>query len=127
MDNFTQLEAIQSHLESMDYKSMEQSTQSIFEEIVRLSSWNAFVGKMVAEYERDYKGKKELAYQQFLDSKSKLSPSLAKDFIDSICGEAGFKFTYAERLNRSLVHAMDCLRSILSTLKVEMSTIHYNQ
>lgn len=127
MDNdFTQLEAIQTHIEASDYNSFGQSTQLIFEEIVRLNAWNAFVGKKVAEYGRDYKGKKELAYQAFMDSKSKLSASLAKDFIDSTCGETEFLYAFAERLNRTIVHYLDSLRTILSTLKQEMATIQYS-
>lgn len=126
MENFSKLEAIQQHIEASNFADFGQSTQAIFDEIVSLNAWNAFVGKMVAEYEKEYRGAKELAYIDFAYSKSKLSPSLAKDFIDARCGEIGYRYSYAERLNRTIVHYLDSLRSILSTLKVEMSTIHFN-
>lgn len=125
MGNFSKLEAIQQHVEDAKFTDFGQSTQAIFDEIVSLNAWNAFVGKMVAEYEKEYRGVKELAYIDFANSKSKLSPSLAKDFIDARCGEVAYRYSYAERLNRTLVHYLDSLRSILSTLKQEMANIHY--
>lgn len=130
-ENKTQLLAIQSHIESANYSSFNGSTQMIFEEIVALVGWKSFAGSMMVEAKKDLNTQKAKSYETLIFSQRAigmaLPPSVAKDYIYSKCGDLQAEYDLAERVSANLGYYIDVLRTILSTLKQEMSTISFQQ
>lgn len=62
---------------------------------------------------------KLLVYEVIAKEGSTLTASLQKDMVQAKTSGYGAAYTYAERLNSSLVHSIDGLRSVLSWLKLE--------
>lgn len=55
------------------------------------------------------------------------SPSLAKDFISSVCSDEQYKYDLVERFCRACVHISDNLRTSISALKETAKMEAYSQ
>lgn len=129
-ENFERIEGIQEHIEASNYAMFEASQTLIYNEMCDLVAWKSFVGKMWAEYRRELNKAKVDAYHSLIFSQRStghtISPSIAKDYIASKCGEMQYMVDFTDRVNANCSYGIECLRSILSALKQEMSTITYS-
>ena len=127
--DFERIEGIQQHIEASNYSMFEGSQTLIYNELCDLVAWKSFVGKKWAEYRRELNAKKVSAYQNLVFSQravnKEVSPSIAKDYIASKCGDLQYYVDFTERVNANLGYGCDCLRSILSALKQELATLNY--
>lgn len=89
----------------------------------------AFVNGQMAEAKRDLNRKKLLAYELLVSSEiaqaNYFAPSLAKDYISARCEKEQYEYDLCERTSRTVVHQIDALRSIISSLKEEMKIASY--
>lgn len=128
--DFKRIEEIQNHIEASAYSMFEGSQTLIYNEMVDLIAWKSFVGKKWAEYKRELAKLKVDAYHNLMFSQRSInydiSPSIAKDYIASKCGDMQYMVDFADRVNSNCAYGVDCLRSILSALKQEMATLNYS-
>lgn len=78
-----------------------------------------------AKYHKDTKLK-----SVFVDELKKilgLSPSLASKYIDSVCQEENLLINHCERLNRTVTHAWEWCRSLMSKATKEYQYNHFNR
>lgn len=110
-------------------KDMSQDASCLHEYLITLTNHMARANYIMAEYGRTFRKEKEKAYLRLKASseaqKSYYAPSLAKDFVDSQCAESGYIYDLAERLSRTCVHAIDAVRTIVSSLKNERQFASY--
>lgn len=89
----------------------------------------AFINGQMAEAKRDLNRKKLLAYELLVSSDiakaNYFAPSLAKDYISARCEKEQYEYDLCERTSRTVVHQIDALRSIISSLKEEMKIASY--
>lgn len=127
---FSRVQAIQQHIEDARYSDFGQDLSAIYDEMVNLNAWKSFTGKMMAEYKKELNSKKVEAYNNLIFSQRaagvNISPSLAKEYINSKCGEVQYLYDFTERVNNCTAYAIDSLRSILSALKQELQTLQYS-
>jgi len=130
-EDFSRLEAIQQHIEDLNYEYFGQDLNAIYTEIVSMNAWKSFSGKMMAEAKKELNDAKVKAYGTLITSQRAtgydIPPSIAKDYIASKCGEIQYRYDFAERVNNATAYCIDSLRSILSALKQELQTIQYTQ
>ena len=67
--------------------------------------------------------KRKQAFSICTEQLSILSATLGKQLIDSYCSVELSAYTLAERQNRTIVHQMDALRSVLSFSKSELQNL----
>ena len=109
-------------IETFD-KDASQDAQALYAYLINLSNWMARAGFIMAGSKRLIRQQKELMYEKV--NSLKLSPSLAKDYLDSINSELHYTYELAERCSRCCVHTGDSLRTIISSLKNERNASHY--
>lgn len=112
-------------IENTDVKDISILSQIL----LTLSSHIARSANLVAEAGMIASTAKRKAYLNFSDvAKAQgldFSASIVKDFVLTQCGEEMRCYEFADRINSSLVHSLDALRSILSAAKTEWATVHY--
>lgn len=128
-ENLNRLIAIQQHIEDSKYSDFDSSPTLIYNEIVSLNAWKSFTGKLMAESKRELLEAKEAAYNKVLAQGDKtakvLATSLLKDYISTKAAQLQYEYELAERTNSACSYSMEGMRSILSALKQEMSTLQY--
>ncbi len=96
---------------------------------VRLTNIMARSNFLMADYGRMFRQEKKKHYTDLLAStlatSKKITPMIMKDFVDAKCHETGYVYDLAERVSRTCVHAMDMLRTIISSLKNERNNLQY--
>lgn len=93
------------------------NTEEVQERIAVLSVYLARSGAMLAEAKRYLRRKKTSQIQKTIIEIAKeacLSASVQNALLDSICDDEAYLVDMVERINRSCVHQIDALRSILS-------------
>lgn len=118
---------LQSELDNVD------EVQSIDVLIQRLSAINSTISwayNQMAIAKKDYNAAKVAAYHRLMVSSSAnekyYSPSLAKDYVNSLCIDAAYAYDLTERFCRSLIHISDNTRTCISALKEEAKMNNYN-
>lgn len=95
-------------------KDMSQDGNALSEYAIRLTNIMARANYLMAEYNRQYREAKKIAYsdlkRQYENAKTKLSPSLAKDFVDAQCSEPAYCYELAERTSRLCTHTLDAVK-----------------
>jgi hypothetical protein len=123
-----ELQAIMNGIQGVTPNDL-QTIDQCAEYATKLSGWLAYANEQMAHAARALNIAKRDAYarlqQDFNEKGITLSPSLAKDYIKSMCSQQGFVFDMAERCSRTVVHTLDALRSILSAKKEEMQMMRY--
>lgn len=108
-----------------------QSGEDVRQQLITLTSWLAWTGEQMALAGKSYNIAKRDAYsrlqEEYKEKGITLAPSLAKDYIGSMCSKEAYAYDVAERSNRVIVHTIDAYRSVLSSLKEEAKTITYSQ
>lgn len=110
-------------------KDTAQDAQALHEYLISLTNMMARANYLMAEYGRKFREAKKKAYLDLIASETAtqkyFAPSLAKDFVDSQCGDIGFVYDLAERLSRLCSHTIDAVRTIVSSLKSERQFANY--
>lgn len=110
-------------------KDSAQDGNALHEYLVCLTNYMARANYLMAVYGKNFREAKKNAYVKLAASRHAdqryYAPSLAKDFIDSCCGNSGFVYDLAERLSRLCVHTIDAMRTIISSLKSERQFANY--
>lgn len=110
-------------------KDAGQDADALYAYLIQLTNFMARANYLMAEYNKKFRDEKKQAYLKLTASshaqQQYYAPSLAKDFIDSQCGESGYIYDLAERLSRLTVHTSDAIRTIISSLKSERIMSNY--
>lgn len=91
----------------------------------KLAGWIAYTGLAKAQAKRDLLAAKREMMDKMLSVGYKMSPSAFKDYIAASVSEEDYAFELADRTNAAATHQLDLVRSILSALKTEMSSINF--
>ncbi|ASZ14533.1 hypothetical protein KTO58_01155 [Chitinophaga pendula] len=123
-----QLSAILTEIESANYTEV-QNIPLLNDWLFKLMGWNAFAGQQMATAKKLLNEAKVKAYDTYVFSRAasglQISPSMAKDYAAARCSEQEYNYDLSERCSRSCVHAIDGVRTVISALKTELSTITY--
>lgn len=107
----------------------QQSISWYIDQLGILCKTMAFINGQMAEAKRDLNRKKLVAYELLVSSEiaqaNYFAPSLAKDYISARCEKEQYEYDLCERTSRTVVHQIDALRSIISSLKEEMKIASY--
>lgn len=110
-------------------KDCAQDASALHAYLIHLTQLMARANLLMAEYNKKFREEKKQAYLRLAASSQAqqkyYSASLAKDYIDSQCSETGYIYDLACRVSRSCVHAMDAIRTIISSLKSERTFSSY--
>lgn len=110
-------------------KDSSQDGDALHSYIIELTNIMARANLIMAEYQRKFRQEKKAAYLKLSNSRiadqKYYAVSLAKDYIDAQCYESGYIFDLAERLSRTTVHAIEALRTVISSLKQEKIFAQY--
>lgn len=89
----------------------------------------AFVNGQMAEAKRLLNKKKITAYESLVASsvanEQYFAPSLAKDYIGAKLLDEQYEYDLCERCSRTIIHTIDAIRTIISSLKEEMKIAGY--
>lgn len=89
----------------------------------------AFINGQMAEAKRILNLRKINAYETLVTSsvanEQYFAPSLAKDYIGAKLVDDQFNYDLCERCSRTIVHTIDALRTIISSLKEELKLSSY--
>lgn len=119
----TQLRAILDTIEGTDYKSVD-SPPLLMEYGFKCQQWMAFSGQQMAECKEALHVARKKAMINMISSLSangaEMAVSLQKVYVDDLCSHENMLYELSGRCNSSCIHALDFVRSCLSTLKTEM-------
>ena len=111
-------------------KDSSQDGQALYNYLIQLTNFQARANFLMASYQKKFREEKKAAYLKLSASSQAqqryYSISLAKDFIDSQCSEAGYVYDLAERLSRLCSHTQAAIITIISSLKSERQYANYN-
>lgn len=121
-------EWLQKEFENIDVL---QSLDVLINQSNALNSVITWAYEQMAIAKKELNEKKALAYIELngrsVSQKQLYSPSLAKDYINSVCSEENYRFDIVERLCRSCVHVSDNLRTSISAMKEQVRMDRYNE
>jgi hypothetical protein len=117
--------AINTEIESLGPMET-NSTDALIEIGTRLAGYLPYTGQQMAMAKKIMLDKRAVTYEVLMSKTSILSASNMKDYIASKTSDDQYNYDVCERCNRSIVHVLDYLRSVLSTLKEEMKISQYN-
>ena len=118
------LQKINNELQKVDAATF-QTITACTEYGAKLAGWIAYTGLAKAQAKRDLLAKKGEALADILNRNDKLSPSVIKEWIAAKTNDEDYAFELADRTNAAATHQLDLVRSILSALKTEMSSINF--
>ena len=91
----------------------------------KLAGWIAYTGLAKAQAKRNLLEVKGEALSDILNRNDKLSPSIIKEWVSAKTKDEEYAFELADRTNAAATHQLDLVRSILSALKTEMSSVNF--
>lgn len=112
---------------------MAQNIQSFIEErcsdepnklvakLTEINSYIAISGKMLSDAKYLQDEYMVLVFNTNMEKIQQLSPSVANKYVYALCKDVNYLVNWAERINRSLVHIGDNIRTQVSFAKEEMS------
>lgn len=124
MYNISYIQAIQSELEAINLRiNKEQSIDNLIDLGGQISSWIAFSGDMMSNTKRLWRKEIARAYESYVFSKAAqnlvISPSMATKYAEAKSGDWEADYELCERVNRTLTHTLEFLRTVISALKQE--------
>lgn len=127
----SKIQAIQSELESINLEiTATQSIALLIDLGGRLSAWLAFSGEQMSIAKRIWRKETVIAYDSHVFSKMaqgmEIQATLANKYAAARAGDHEANWDLCERVNRSCVHVLDFLRSVISALKEENKVYNYN-
>jgi hypothetical protein len=125
--NINQIEEWLINLKPDDMQSISQLIEVGQEAAVYI----AYSGGEVARCKRAYLNAKRAAYNTAItklkEQNKDVPPSLVKDYITTIVAKEEEAFILADRVNASLTHTLDFIRTCISALKAEMQSLSYQK
>lgn len=117
----TECQSIQTDLEV----TLSDDMNELIEHGNDLVVYLARTGKMLsdAKYLQDKAINKSIL--NILKDHGNISPSIAKQLIDSTCEKENYLVSWCDRLNRSCTHQIDWIRSVVSKEKEMMKMNHF--
>lgn len=119
----TELQAVLDTIEGTGFQDV-QSLNLLMEWGFKLQQWMAFAGSQQAEAKKLLHDARRKAMVTLIASLrangADLAPSLQKEYVNDVCSQENYHFELAERCNRCCVHALDLVRTCISTLKIEL-------
>ena len=88
----------------------------------KLFKLNALMGLSAETMASAKKMVNEKEIEVFAKMSDTMAPSIASKFLAAHCKEENAVFVYADRLNSSIIHQIDSLRTIISLFKTEMES-----
>lgn len=120
----SQLQAILDTIEGTGFEQV-QSISLLMDWGFKLQQWMAFSGSQQALAKRLLHDARRQAMVNLIASLqangATLAISLQKDYVNDLCATENYHYEIAERCNRSCTHALDLVRTCISTLKMEFS------
>lgn len=117
-------------IETFD-KDSAQDGQALYSYLVDLTNKLARSNFIMAEYKMKVRKQRLEDYHALAKSghaKQKYyAVSLAKDYVEAQGAEVAYVFDLAERTSRCIVHSIDAIRTIVSSLKSERAFSGYQQ
>jgi len=117
------LQAVLDTIEGTPFSEV-QSISLLMDWGFKLQQWMAFAGSQQAEAKKLLHDARRQAMVNLVASLkangATLAPSLQKDYVNDLCAEENYNYELAERCNRCCVHALDFVRTCISTLKIEL-------
>ena len=126
--DITPTESIEQELKTyQDYLQQEYRSDmgaDVIDRMDIIGGYMARSGKLKADAEWHYNKLVDSEIMKCLTDMlhEKLSTSTVNKLIEAKARDYKYLLTWAERLNRSCTHLLDCLRSVLSSLKAEKLT-----
>jgi hypothetical protein len=107
-----------------------QSPDAVMEYGHQVVGWMARTGEIQAEAKRilqDARAAKALSVKGSLQAaKSDMPATAFNRYVDDSCSKENELYELAERCNKSCTHTSDWLRTVLSTMRAEMSNLNFN-
>lgn len=104
----------------LEFKVSEQP-DILVDRLSEINSYIATSGKLLADAKYLLDDVMEKSFVVYGDKIQNMPPSIASKFLSSICKDENYLVNWSERLNRSLVHIGDNIRTQVSWAKEEMS------
>jgi hypothetical protein len=126
----TEIEAIHSELVSIDSQiKANQSVHDLIDLGGQLTAWLAFTGEQMAIAKSIWRSETAKAYDTFVFSKMAqgmtITPTMANKYAEARSGNHEAEYEFCERVNRSITHTLDFLRTAISALKEEQKAYSY--
>jgi len=106
-----------------------QNINTLIERLNLLCNALPFINNQMAIAKKKLNEAKVNAYHRVIASHKamdeKISPMLAKDYVNSLCANEQYAYDVAERCSRTIVHLVDAMRTCISALKTEHETSKY--
>lgn len=118
-DIITELEQYQAFLEQPLSGEPDEMVRMLGE----LNTILARSGLLLAEAKRLRDGKMKDVYQAEFNKLKQLSPTMAKQYAETMCKDENYVVNWSERVNRSCVHVGDNLRTIISLAKENLRLV----
>lgn len=119
----SQLQAVLDTIEGTSYADV-QSLSLLMDWGFKLQQWMAFAGSQQAECKKALHDARRQAMVNLVASLkangAELAISLQRDYVNDLCAQENYQYELAERCSRACVHALDLVRTCISTLKTEM-------
>ena len=110
-------------------KDITEDIQACNNYLIDLTTIQARANYLMAEYGKKLREEKKQAYLTLSASSAAqekyFAPSLARDYVNSLCHETAYIFDLSERLSRLITHTIDAMRTIISSLKLERGHATY--
>jgi hypothetical protein len=121
-----ELEEIQAFLEAQYAADLQDEVQKRFDS---LGAYMARSGKLKADAEWHYNSLVESSIMAALKKgyEERLSASTVNKFVESAARNYKFLVTWSDRVNRSATHQLECMRSVMSTLRSERFANNYGK
>lgn len=125
-----EMEAIHTELTAINLQiTATQSIAALIDLGGQITAWMAFTGEQMAIAKKIWRAETAKAYDSYVFSRMAqgmtIPPSMANKYAESRSGEQEGNYEFCERVNRSLVHCLDFLRSCISALKEEQKAYSY--
>lgn len=118
-----QLQTIMDTLESVSFDQV-QSLNLLMDWGFKLQSWMAYAGSRQATFKQELQTARRKAMVNLIASLeangAEMAVSLQKLYVDDQCATENYNYLLAERTNRACVHALELVRTCISTLKAEL-------
>lgn len=119
----SKLAEFQSECETMQefLESRESDTpELLLERLTQINSYLARSGMLLADAKLIQDNERALLYVEHVEVLKKMAVSTAKSFIESQTGGINYYVNWLDRINRSLVHVGDNIRTQISFAKEEL-------
>lgn len=123
--NKEQIESLQTQLEDCLGGSVNpDDSYAIRNKLENLSTMLGTGAACITQSKRLFKEKRGLWLRQHMERIAEMKPSVAKEFVDTSCIDEEILLVRCERNYSAITHSIDALRSLLSILKIELTTIN---